>query len=145
MDQNIVTKKALDIFRYIRIYISAMRVKVKISIAKEAGVYFMGPGPFRLLERINEHKSINKAAKSMNLSYVKALGILNRLEENLGEQMLIRRRGGNERGGTELTLYAERFMKYYRHLEENINRFSEDEFQLFLKKLEVTEAINGKD
>lgn len=116
-----------------------MKLKLKISIAKEANVYFMGPGPFRLLKKIKEHRSINKAAKSMNLSYVKALSILNRLEENLGEQMLIRKRGGNERGGTDLTPYAERFMEHYGNFKENINKFAENEFQLFLEQLDQAE------
>ena len=119
-----------------------MQVKVKLSIAKKANVYFMGPGPFRLLKRIKEHRSINKAAKSMNLSYVKALSILNRLEKSLGEQMLIRKRGGNERGGTDLTPYAERFMEQYKCFEENVIKFAEDEFQLFLEKLDQVEKTD---
>ena len=72
----------------------------------------------------------------MNLSYVKALNILNRLEENLGEQMLIRKRGGNERGGTDLTPYAEKFIEHYSCLEENVIRFAKNEFQLFIKNIE---------
>jgi molybdate transport system regulatory protein len=116
-----------------------MKLKLKISIAKEVDVSFMGPGPFRLLKKIKDHRSINKAAKSMNLSYVKALSILNRLEKNLGEQMLIRKRGGNERGGTDLTPYAERFMEKYGILEKNISKFAEDEFQLFLEQLDQVE------
>jgi molybdate transport system regulatory protein len=119
-----------------------MRLKVKISIAKKANVYFMGPGPFCLLKKIKEHRSINKAAKSMNLSYVKALSMLNRLEKNLGEQMLIRKRGGNERGGTDLTPYAEKFIANYRRLEENVIKSAEDEFQLFLEKLDQVEKTD---
>ena len=78
----------------------------------------------------------------MNLSYVKALSILNRLEKNLGEQMLIRKRGGNDRGGTDLTPYAERFIEHYRRLEENVVKFAEDEFQLFLEKFDQFEKTD---
>ncbi len=96
----------------------------------------MGPGPLRLLEKIKEYKSINQAAKSMSLSYVKALNMLNRLERNLEHKMLIRKRGGNERGGTELTPYAEKYIDQYKRLENKISRFAEDELQSFLKEIE---------
>ena len=75
-----------------------MKVKVKIYIEKESGIKIMGPGPLSLLKKIKKYKSINMATKSMNLSYVKALNILNRLEKSIGRKMLIRERGGNKRG-----------------------------------------------
>ena len=66
---------------------NGMKVKVKISIHMDSGIPFMGPGPLQLLEKIKEHKSINKAANSMNLSYVKALNMLNRLEKGLNRDL----------------------------------------------------------
>ena len=110
-----------------------MLVRMKVNIFKRPDVPIMGPGPLRLLEKIKEHKSINQAAKSMCLSYVKALNMLNRLERNLEQKMLIRKRGGNERGGTELTPYAEKYISEYRKLENKITRFAENEFQSFLE------------
>ena len=99
-----------------------MGIRVKINIVNEQGEPFMGSGPLHLLEKIEKHKSINKAAKDMNLSYVKALKMLNRLERNIGRQLLIRRKGGNERGGTELTPFARNYMKNYRQLQKNIRK-----------------------
>ena len=113
-----------------------MKLKLKISLAKEANVFFMGPGPFRLLKQIKEHKSISKAAKSMNLSYVKALKMLNRLEECLDKRMLVRTRGGNKRGGAKLTPYAEKYIDHYVELQENIASFATKELQKFEEKLE---------
>jgi len=95
----------------------------------------MGPGLLRLLKRIKECKSINKAAKEMNLSYVKALRMLNSLEKNMGQQLLIRKRGGNERGGTELTEYSESYIKEYGRLEEEMRRLADQEFQKFFKRV----------
>jgi len=108
-----------------------MQLKLKISIAKEPGIPFMGPGPLRLLEKIREHKSINQAARSMNLSYVKALNMLNRMERSLNRRILIRTRGGNERGGTRLTPYAEKYIERYIRLEEKISSFARSEFDQF--------------
>ena len=99
----------------------------------------MGPGPLHLLEKIKEHKSINQAAKSLRLSYVKALNILNRLEKNLDHPILIRKRGGNDRGGAALTPFAEQYIDQYRKLEYEINKFAEGEFRHFL------EAVKGFD
>ena len=113
-----------------------MQIKIKISLAKEPGIPFMGSGPLCLLEKIREHKSINKAAISMNLSYVKALNMLNRLEKSLNQQILIRTRGGNERGGTRLTPYAEKYIERYTRLEEEINGFAIHEFDRFHKELQ---------
>jgi len=113
-----------------------MLVRIKVNIFRKPGVPIMGPGPLRLLEKIKEHKSINQAAKSMCLSYVKALNMLNRLESNLGQKILIRKRGGNERGGTELTPYAEKYISEYRRLENKITSFAEREFQSFQESVE---------
>ncbi len=113
-----------------------MDVRIKVSIAKKPDIPVMGPGPLHLLEKIRELKSINRAAKSMSLSYVKALNMMNRLEQNLEHKILIRKRGGNNRGGTELTPFAEKYIAEYRRLEDKINNFAKCEFQEFLKEVE---------
>ncbi len=96
----------------------------------------MGPGLLKLLRQIEEHKSINKAAKEMRLSYVKALNMLNRLENVLGDSILIRTRGGKNRGGTELTPLGKRYIKEYDRLEKKIRRLADREFVTFTKRLE---------
>jgi len=123
-----------------------MKITTKTFIADDPGIPFMGPGPVRLLERIDEYKSINKAAKSMSLSYVKALNILNRLEDCLGEKMLVRKRGGNERGGASLPPYAERYIRYFKGLEKKINNFAQAEFKEFQREVDKGQgAGNEKD
>ncbi|MBN1626783.1 MAG: LysR family transcriptional regulator, partial [Deltaproteobacteria bacterium] len=108
-----------------------MKISAKTFLTDDSGIPFMGPGPVRLLEKIDEYKSINKAAKSMSLSYVKALNILNRLERCLGEKMFVRKRGGSEHGGTCLTPYAERYIISFRGLEKKIDDYARAEFQEF--------------
>jgi len=123
-----------------------MKINIKTHITDDPGIPFMGPGPVRLLEKIDELKSINKAAKSMSLSYVKALNILNRLEKCLGEKMLIRKRGGNEHGGASLTHYAERYIRSFKGLEEKINGYAQTEFQGFQREIDKgQEGENKKD
>lgn len=67
----------------------------------------------------------------MHLSYVKALNMIKGLEKGLGKQMVIRKKGGNIRGGAQLTLYAEIYIDQYIQLEERIKKYSEQEFNRF--------------
>jgi molybdate transport system regulatory protein len=120
-----------------------MKITTKTFITDDPGIPFMGPGPVRLLERIDEYKSINMAARSMSLSYVKALNILNRLEKCLGEKMLIRRRGGNERGGASLTPFAEKYITSFKGLERKIDSFAHAEFEGF--QMEVHRGSGDKN
>jgi molybdate transport system regulatory protein len=111
-----------------------MKLRLKISITDKEGEGYMGIGLVWLLLRIKKFKSINRAARDMNLSYAKALKILNRLEENLGRKILIRKRGGRERGGAELTPFAERFIEEYDRFQADIKKYSEKRFSEFKKK-----------
>jgi molybdate transport system regulatory protein len=104
-----------------------MEVQLKIALSKNKGVPFMGPGPVILLEKIRQYKSIHKAAKSMNLSYVKALNMMNRLEKGLDRKILLRTRGGNDGGGTQLTQYAESYINLYKTLVNNISEYAQEE------------------
>ena len=108
-----------------------MEIRAKINIVDERGEPFMGPGVLRLLQSVREHKSINRAARHMNLSYVKALNLLNRLEADLGQRILIRKRGGNDRGGSELTPFGERYIVEYSRLEQKVRTGVEKEFRVF--------------
>ena len=112
-----------------------MKLKVKISIADDQDEEFMGIGLVWLLRRIKKFKSINQAAQDMDLSYVKALKIINRLEKNLDRKILIRKRGGKDRGGAELTPFAERFVEEYNRFQKNIKDYSEKKFTDLQKHL----------
>jgi molybdate transport system regulatory protein len=114
-----------------------VEVRTKISIVNDDGNPFMGPGLLKLLKRIEQHKSINKAAKDMRLSYVKALNMLNRLENDLGDAVLIRTRGGKNHGGTELTSFGKRYVREYDKLEKQVRRKADKEFENFANRLKV--------
>jgi molybdate transport system regulatory protein len=116
-----------------------MKLNLRITITKDSPVPFMGPGPARLLEKIREYHSINLAANSMNLSYVKALKMLNRLEESLDKPLLIRTRGGNNRGGTKITPYGEKYLKNFQKLQKKIKESAQKEFDIFQRQLQEGE------
>lgn len=89
----------------------------------------MGIGLVWLLRRIGKFKSIHRAAADMELSYVKALKILNCLEENLGRKVVIRTRGGMARGGAELTPFAERYIEEYDRFLSELNAHAAKKFK----------------
>ncbi len=113
-----------------------MEIRAKINIVDDRGEPFMGPGVLSVLQRIKEYKSINRAAGQMGLSYVKALNMLNRLEADLGERILIRKRGGNDRGGSELTPLGEKLIVEYGRLEKRVKTHVEKEFRVFQERVE---------
>lgn len=84
-----------------------------MSLSGENGRVFFGPGVLELLRGVRETGSIHRAAKGMGLSYVKALKILRQTEDGFGRAFLSRRKGGNERGRSELTAFGARFLERY--------------------------------
>lgn len=108
-----------------------MKVRLRVSIANSRGEGFMGIGLVWLLRRIQKFKSIHRAAADMELSYVKALNILNDLEKNLGQRVVIRTRGGASRGGAELTPFAERYIAEYERFLSDITAHAEKSFRGF--------------
>ena len=117
-----------------------MKIKLKIWITNNKDESFIGVGLIWLLQRIKKFKSINSAAKDMNMSYVKAIKMLNRLEKNLGKKVIIRNRGGNKRCRTELTPLGEELIKQYDLFQKKIKQFAEKEFEKCLKVLEGRES-----
>ncbi|MCG2726516.1 MAG: LysR family transcriptional regulator [Elusimicrobia bacterium] len=108
-----------------------MELNVKIALIDDKKKTFMGIGLVWLLRRIKKFKSINEAAKDMGMSYVKALKILNVLEKNLGQKILIRKKGGSIRSQTEITLFAEKFIKDYDEYQKKVKTFADKEFLKF--------------
>ena len=90
-----------------------IRLHLKFSLTGEGKGEFFGPGVLELLGYVRETGSIQQAARKMGLSYVKALKILKQSEEGFGRPFLSRRKGGAERGKSELTAFGERFLERY--------------------------------
>ncbi|MBN2401675.1 MAG: LysR family transcriptional regulator [Spirochaetes bacterium] len=110
-----------------------MKIQIKISITNDNNEPFMGIGLVWLLRGIKKHKSINSAAKEMNLSYAKATKMINWLEENLEDKVVMRKHGGNERCGAEITPFGEKYIKKYDAFQKKIKMLAENEFKKFVK------------
>ncbi len=94
----------------------AQQLSGKIELNTEFGA-FLGDTRIRLLEAIDEHGSITRAAKVVPLSYKAAWDAVDAMN-NLAEQPLVNRAaGGRAGGGTTLTDYGRRIVALYRALE----------------------------
>ena len=113
-----------------------MKLHVKLALASEADEEFCGFGLLQLLDGIGRHGSIQQAARDMDLSYVKALKILNRLERELGETLLVRHKGGAARGHTDLTPFARRFIRDFAELRRKVRKAADAAFRGFQKRYE---------
>jgi molybdate transport system regulatory protein len=114
-----------------------MNVKIKIYFTGDDNKQFMGIGVYWLLVGIKKYGSIRKAAEGMRLSYVKALSMLNNLEKTLKSKILNRKRGGDSREGTTLTLAGEKLILMYDEYQDKVKSFAEFEFAAFRKEFEL--------
>lgn len=114
-----------------------MKVKIKIYFTGEDDKQFMGIGVYWLLVGIKKYGSIRKAALNMQLSYVKALSMLNNLEKTLKRTILNRKRGGFSREGTTLTVTGEKLISLYNEYQEKVKSFADTEFGSFREEFEL--------
>ena len=89
----------------------------KLSVDTESGA-FLGDTRIRLLEAIDRHGSISRAAKAVPLSYKAAWDAVDAMN-NLADAPLVERSvGGRQGGGTALTAYGRQMIALYRAVEQ---------------------------
>jgi molybdate transport system regulatory protein len=103
-----------------------IRSKFWIEIDEEP---VFGRGRRFLLEAIDTHGSINRAAKEINISYRKAWSYVKTMEERLGLPLVERRAGGRNGGGAVLTDEARDFLEKYRMMEEGLQEIVDERFR----------------
>ena len=122
---------ALGCFRERRKTKLYLKTKNWIENADEALLF--SKGKIDILELIDKHGSISKAAKEMGMSYKKAWRHIALLQEHLEDEILMTRKGAGEQGGTRLTPIAREFIENYRTMHARIIRYADAQFrQLFL-------------
>ena len=78
-----------------------------------------GRGPMELLKKIDELGSLRKASIHMNMSYSKAWNLIKDLEDSLSLEILEKKIGGQQGGGSSLTQDA-------RNLIDSYSKFSQE-------------------
>ena len=105
-----------------------MDLQLKIYITHPRVGKFLGIGMFWLLEGIEKHGSIKKAAEEMGLSYVKAHSMLNNLEEALGCRVVHRKQGGEKREGAQLNELGRQVVSRYDEFQKKVKAAGEEHF-----------------
>jgi len=117
----------------------SLKVKNRLWIEGQHGT-FLGRGRIALLQSIDKHGSISKAASSMNLSYLKAWRLVNSMNKASKKPLVIRVSGGKGGGGTTMTDYGRQAMSLYQELNKKCDEFLE----LELKKLIIERDLYGE-
>ena len=79
---------------------------------------YVGPGRADLLEGIARTGSISAAGKEMGMSYKRAWGLVQALNEGFGGPLVETARGGAAQGGAVLTPLGQEVLARYRAMEK---------------------------
>lgn len=100
-------------------------VRIKVFAPEGDRKHAFGKGTAMLLRGVDEHRSLNKAAKEMGMAYSKAWKSLNATEDYLGFK-LIDRQGQR---GSVLTEKGRRFLEIYEEAEKKASQAALDVFR----------------
>ncbi len=89
--------------------------------------FYLGPGRADLLELIAETGSIAAAGKRMGMSYKRAWGLVQALNEGFGAPLVLTSRGGAEQGGALLTPAGLAVLGHYRRMQAKTREAIADE------------------
>lgn len=78
---------------------------------------YVGPGRADLLERIDSTGSISAAGKAMGMSYKRAWGLVQALNDGFGVPLVESSRGGASQGGAQLTEAGRFVLAHYRSMQ----------------------------
>jgi molybdate transport system regulatory protein len=109
-----------------------MKPKLKLWVTFGDALKF-GDGRARLLELIDEHGSLSKAAEALEMSYRHAWGYLRELERAAGFRFVERMAGRGPRSGMRLTPPARRFLQRYRRFQGGVEDAMRRQFERAFK------------
>lgn len=107
---------------------NGLDIRSKIWIEVDGEPVF-GRGRRFLLEAIETHGSINRAAEDVSVSYRKAWSHIKAMEERLGVQLVERQAGGKNGGGARLTPETRQFLIKYEALEKGVQELVDEKFK----------------
>lgn len=112
----------------------SLQVRSKIWLEVD-GAPLLGDGRERLLRLIDELGSINAAARRMGLTYRRAWGYIQAMEEKLETPLVLREKGGSGGGSSSLTPEARRLLDQFERLRAGLNQAIDERFaEIFLSE-----------
>lgn len=114
----------------VRSAVKTPTVRMHLWLESGEGVYF-GMGRLMLLDKIEEHGSLRKAAEALGMSYRAAWGKLRATEATLGEALV--ETAGTKRGGYRLTARGQFYREKFRAWFEAVEQTAVDQAKLIFK------------
>ena len=100
---------------------------------------YIGPGRADLLELIEETGSISAAGKAMGMSYKRAWGLVQALNEGFGTPLVESHRGGAEQGGAQLTEAGRFALVRYRRMQEKTRAAIGEDVSALRRRFDIPE------
>ena len=95
----------------------------------------LGPGKADLLRHISDTGSISEAARRMDMSYNRAWLLVRTMNRCFKEPLVRATRGGDSRGGAELTKTGKRVLALYQQLETRVEKTARPSLERILSSL----------
>ncbi len=99
---------------------------------------YVGPGRADLLDLISQTGSISAAGKAMGMSYKRAWGLVQALNEGFGQPLVESSRGGAAQGGAHLTEAGQFVLARYRAMQEHTRRAVADDVAALRQKFDMS-------
>lgn len=97
-------------------------LKAKAWLEKDNKL-LIGQGRARLLQKIDDNGSLTKAAEEMKMSYRHAWEIIKKINNRLGQDVVISKRGGVEGGKTELTDIGKKLLNDFKTKNKKLDEY----------------------
>jgi molybdate transport system regulatory protein len=121
-----------------------VRVKMRIWVDKD-GQEIIGPGIYNILKTLEETGSIASAARKLGYSYKFIWTYIKKLEDVLGVPLVESRRGGKERGVTELTEVGKLLLSYYESMSKDVEQVAKIWEARFSELISALEQYRSKE
>lgn len=106
-----------------------MDIKFKIWL-EEYGVPIIGEGKYKLLKKVVEVGSLNKAAQELDIPYKKAFNFIKLIEEQVNQPVLTRTQGK----AAKISEYGIKLIKVYEYFHNEIDKFLKKKLREFDEK-----------
>jgi molybdate transport system regulatory protein len=111
---------------------NGLNIRSKIWIEVKGEPVF-GRGRRFLLEAIDSHGSISRAAQKVDISFRKAWSHIKTMEDRMGVKLVERQTGGKNGGGAALTPDARQLLMKWEVLEKGIQEMVDERFRTIFK------------
>lgn len=110
----------------------AARLSLRIDLPN--GTRF-GPGKAALLTALQDTGSIRAAAALLEMSYPRALKLIEQMNASFAQALVETQHGGAEGGGTRVTHLGQEILRLYQAICDASDAASEDTFNALLKHI----------